>query len=303
MLPTLTTLLFFYLQFSLVLGLQIGSVLPRLVKEFSSSIFGHNAYVDQKAHHTPRSLANHEQWHQRHVAAFMNASSVAYMTLSAPTGYLSTPSLGSMLSTASASTNFSGTASVVSVLPSASASTNSSSTTRLALSWSSASATALQATRLASLLGPTEDLEANTLANWDDQTESACSTALIALDGVATNPSGIAACYNIQSLNNSTGVFEVDLRLYRIAAPRDGWVRLNPASVGVGLSYVNATVSTNKAKKAKREVRTLPWFPAQRDEAADMYIRRSTGAPPKELRGMTFVGTVDNGALAELKDG
>ena len=83
----------------------------------------------------------------------------------------------------------------------------------------------------------------------------------------------------------------------------DGWVKLNPSSVGIGLSYVNATVSASKAEMAKREDRTLPWFPAQRDEAADMYIRRSTGAPPRRLGGMTFVGTVDNGALAELKDG
>ena len=188
------------------------------------------------------------------------------------------------------------------MLPSASASTNFSSNTSLALSPSSASATALQANRLASLLGHTKDSEADTSADWDDQTESACSTALNALHGVATNPSGIAACYNIQSLSNSTGVFEVDLRLYRIAAPMDGWVKLNPSSVGIGLSYVNATVSASKAEMAKREDRTLPWFPAQRDEAADMYIRRSTGAPPRRLGGMTFVGTVDNGALAELKD-
>ncbi len=164
------------------------------------------------------------------------------------------------------------------------------------------SATALEAANLALLLGHTEDLETDKSADWDDQTESACSTALIALHGVATNPSGIAACYNIQSLNKSTGIFEVDLRLYRIAAPRDGWVKLDASSVGVGLSYVNATVSATQAKKAKREDRTLPWFPAQRDEAADIYIRRSTGVPPRRLGSMNFVGTVDDGPLAELKN-
>lgn len=173
----------------------------------------------------------------------------------------------------------------------------------LALPLSSASATALKPTSLASLLGHTKDLKTDTLAHWDDQTESACSTALIALHSVATNPSGIAACYNIQSLDNSTGIFEVDLRLYRISAPSEGWVKLNPSSVGVGLSYVNATVSATKARKSKREDQTLPWFPAQRDEAADMYIRRSTGVPPRRLGSMTFVGTVDDdGPLAELKN-
>lgn len=79
-------------------------------------------------------------------------------------------------------------------------------------------------------------------------------------------------------------------------------MQLDPSSVGIGLSYVNATVSATKAKKARREDRTLPWFPAQRGEAADIYIRRSTGVPPRRLESMTFVGTVDDGPLAELKD-
>ena len=304
MLPALTTLLFFYIQISLALSLQIGSILrvPRLVKDVSSSIFSHSAYVDQKVHQNPGSFLNHEQWHQRHVATVMNASSVAYMTLSSPTGIWSTKILGSSLPSASASANFSGTASLVSVLSTALASTNSSGTASMVLPLPSTSATALEATSLALFLGHTGELETDKSAGWDDQTESACSTALIALHGVATNPSGIAACYNIPSLNNSTGKFEVDLRLYRIAAPREGWVKVDPSSVGVGLSYVNATVSATKGNKAKREDRTLPWFPAQRDEAADIYIRRSTGIPPRRLESMTFVGTVDDGPLAELKN-
>ncbi|KAL9135458.1 MAG: hypothetical protein Q9175_003345 [Cornicularia normoerica] len=302
MIPALITLLFFYLQFSLALNLRIGNVLPRLVKDVSFGIFSHSAYVDQKVHGTPRSFLNHEQWHQRNVVALTNASSVAYITLSTPTGFLSTMSLGSSLSFASASSNSSITASLISVLPSVSTSTNYSTTTSLALPSPSASATATQAPSLASLLGHTENLETQTLADWGDQTESACSTALIPLRGVATNPSGIAACYNIQSLNNSTGIFEVDLRLYRVAAPRNGWLKLNPSSVGVGLSYVNAVVSATRAKRAVRKDQTLPWFPAQRDEAADMYIRRSTGVPPRRLGMMTFAGTLADGLLAELKN-
>ena len=81
-----------------------------------------------------------------------------------------------------------------------------------------------------------------------------------------------------------------------------GWLKLNPSSVGVGLAYVNATVSAKKEQKVKREDQTLPWFPAQRDEAADIYIRRSTGIPPRRLESMAFVGTVEHGALAELKN-
>lgn len=250
-----------------------------------------------------------------------------------PTGCLGTKSLGSSLSFASASANFSYTGSFISVLssfptynstrsrisvlssfPTSNATgsrisvlssfptANATATTGPALPFPSASATAVDKGRLASLLGHIEDLETDTLANWDDQTESACGAALIALHGVATNPSGIAACYNIQSLNNSAGIFAVDLRLYRIAAPKTDWVNLDPSSVGVGLAYINATVSATKAKRASKEVHTLPWFPAQRDEAADMYIRRSTGVPPRRLGMMTFSGTVDDGSLADLDD-
>ena len=138
-------------------------------------------------------------------------------------------------------------------------------------------------------------------ANWDDETESACSTALINLHGVATNPSGIAACYNVQSLDSFTGNFEVDLRLYRICAPTDGWLKLDSSSVGVGLTYVSATISATRPK-VKREDQPLPWFPAQRDEAADIYIRRSTGAPPRRLETMAFAGTIDPSSLAELRN-
>ena len=300
--PTLATLLLLHFQSFLVLGLQSGSSLPKFVRNLSSNLFGHSAYVDQRVHHTPRSFLNHEQWHQRHMLAFVNASSVTYLTMPSQTRNPSTKTLGSSLPLASTYGNFSGTVSRVSALSSASVSTNSSSTGILTLPFPSASATPLQGASLASLLGGTETLEADTSADWDDQTESACSTALIALHGVATNPSGIAACYNIRSLDQSTGIFDIDLRLYRISAPREGWVKLDASSVGVGLSYANATVSATKAKKSKRNDWSLPWFPAQKDEAADIFIRRSIGVPPRRLESMTFVGTVDEGLLAELKD-
>ena len=299
MLPALIILSLFQVHLSVTLSLQFDSVFPRLVKGVSSKIFGHGAYIDQKVRQTPRSFLNHEQWHQRHMLTSTNGSSVAYMTLTAPTGFLGTTSGSSFPS--SAWQNSSTTISLVSAPSSfVSLSTYSLNTTYAVLPSSSTSATAHRAASLASLLGLTEDFQTEKVVNWDDQTESACSTALIALHGVATNPSGIAACYNIRSLDNSTGIFEIDLRLYRISAPTDGWLKLESSSVGVSLTYVNATISATQAKKVKRGDQMLPWF---RDEAADIYIRRSTGIPPRRLESMTFVGTVEDGALAELKNG
>ena len=296
MLCSIITLLFFQIQISHALNLQIGNVLARFIKGAPSSISRHAAYVDQRVNPTPRSYHNHEQWNQRRVVAFANASSVAYMTVSASTGYLATMSLGS------SSANYINPASVISAISSVWVSKNASSTTISALPLASASATALQAISLASLYGPLKDLDKDKSADWDEETESACSTALIDLHGVATNPSGLAACYNIQSLDSATGYFEVDLRLYRISAPTDGWLTIDSSSVGVGLTYVSATISAVGPKKAKREDQPLPWYPAQRDEAADIYIRRSTGAPPRRLESMAFVGNIDIGSLAELRN-
>ena len=296
MLPSLITLLFFQVHLSHALSLHIGNVLPRFLKGISSSVSRHGAYVDQRVNPTPRSYHNHEQWNQRHVVAFTNASSVNYMTVSVPTGYLATMSLGT------SSANYTSSASLFSAISSAWVSKNASSTSISALSLSSASATALQAINLASLYGPLKDLDVDKSADWDEKTESACSTALIDLHGVATNPSGLAACYNVQSLDSVTGNFEVDLRLYRISAPTDGWLKLDSSSVGVGLTYVSATISATGPKMAKREDQPLPWFPAERDEAADIYIRRSTGAPPRRLESMDFVGTVESGSLAKLRN-
>ena len=206
------------------------------------------------------------------------------------------------MSLGSSSANYTSPATLFSAISSAWVSKNASSTRISALSLSSVSTITPQAIDLASLYGSLKDLDADKSEDWDEKTESACSSALIDLHGVATNPSGLAACYNIQSLDVVTGSFEVDLRLYRISAPTGGWLKLDSSSLGVGLTYVSATISTIGPKKAKREDQPLQWFPAQRDEAADIYIRRSTGAPPRRLESMAFVGTVEVGSLAELRD-
>ncbi|KAL3960641.1 hypothetical protein ACCO45_005758 [Purpureocillium lilacinum] len=59
---------------------------------------------------------------------------------------------------------------------------------------------------------------------WDAVTDAACVDALAALTR-STNPSGNCLCYNLPSLDTATGVFEADLRLYRISAPRDALCR------------------------------------------------------------------------------
>jgi hypothetical protein len=72
---------------------------------------------------------------------------------------------------------------------------------------------------------------------WDAQTAAACTAQLEALNGVASNPSGLAVCYNLPFLDNTTGVFEADLRLYQIAPPTGGFANIASSNVQVGLAY------------------------------------------------------------------
>jgi hypothetical protein len=91
---------------------------------------------------------------------------------------------------------------------------------------------------------------------WDQQTTAACTTTLEALNGVASNPAGMAVCYNLPYLDNTTGVFEADLRLYMIAPPTGDFANIASTNVQVGLAYNGATVSPVNASSLKRSTTT-----------------------------------------------
>lgn len=99
-------------------------------------------------------------------------------------------------------------------------------------------------------------LNANGTVNmtaWDAEVNAACTAALSRITQ-ATNPSGTCTCYNLPVLNNATGAFEADLRLYQISAARDGFVGIPPEQVQVSLSYNGASVSPVSATTAQQLV-------------------------------------------------
>ena len=81
-----------------------------------------------------------------------------------------------------------------------------------------------------------------TVQQWDDQTMAACTAALEKLNGKASNEAGMAVCYNLPSLDNTTGVFQADLRLFKVSEPTGKFANIPPQNVMVGLAYVGATV-------------------------------------------------------------
>lgn len=79
---------------------------------------------------------------------------------------------------------------------------------------------------------------------WDTQTTAACMSALMNLNGVASNPAGMSVCYNLPFLDNSTGVFQADLRLYMISPPTGDFAGIPPQNVQVSLQYFGASVTS-----------------------------------------------------------
>jgi len=130
---------------------------------------------------------------------------------------------------------------------------------------------------------------------WDEQTAAACTASLEALNGVANNPSGLAVCYNLPFLDNSTGVFEADLRLYMISAPSGGFANIASSNVQVGLAYDGATVSAVNASSLKRrqdETSLISW---PRDEEG---VQKRAAMTPTLVQSYAFVGQINKDLLA-----
>jgi hypothetical protein len=138
-----------------------------------------------------------------------------------------------------------------------------------------------------STTGPASNVILNTdgtinMTAWDAQANEACSSALSHLPE-ASNPSGTCVCYNLAALNNVTGTFKADLRLYQLSEPRGQFGGIPPEKIQVGLSYKGASVSPVSAQTASGEVGAAAVSPRQADISANL----------KLLQSYLFVGQID----------
>lgn len=130
------------------------------------------------------------------------------------------------------------------------------------------------------------------VTQWDAQTQAACTSALTALNGVASNPSGMAICYNVPYLNNQTGVFEADLRLYMVSPPTGAFANIASSNVQVSLNYNGATVSPVNASSLKArgeqesDLNSLISWP--RNEVVKRVLT------PTLVQSYAFVGQINN---------
>lgn len=120
---------------------------------------------------------------------------------------------------------------------------------------------------------------------WDALANDACNVALSHLPE-ASNPSGTCICYNLPALDNTTGTFEADLRLYQISSPKGEFSDIPAQNIQVGLTYKGASVSPVSATTASQKV--VSKVVAARQE--NVALQNSS---LKLLQTYLFVGQID----------
>jgi len=123
----------------------------------------------------------------------------------------------------------------------------------------------------------------------------ACLMALDAMKGEASNPSGIAVCYNVIQMDNTTGVFMADLRLYKIAAPTGDWATLDMKKVSTSLTYLGADISQAQLTTTKRDELQPP-------DATGEGIEKRAASPPQSLQHTMFIGKAHADVLPYLNN-
>jgi len=133
------------------------------------------------------------------------------------------------------------------------------------------------------------------VTQWDAQTTVACTMALSSLNGQASNPSGMAVCYNLPFLDNSTGVFQADLRLFVISPPSGAFANIPNQNVQIGLSYVGASVSPVNASTLKRDMDAVSLISWPRDEGK---VEKRQTPLPSMAQSYAFVGQINSNLLS-----
>jgi hypothetical protein len=132
---------------------------------------------------------------------------------------------------------------------------------------------------------------------WDKTTEAACLKALEEKGNATSSPCGMAACYNIKYFDNITGVFQAELRLYRMAPATGNWAAMKSDGINVTVSCNGASIATGTMQMGKRDgtVESPPRMQRLR------IFRRSTSSPPKTLQKMYFYGEVQEDLMTQIE--
>lgn len=133
-------------------------------------------------------------------------------------------------------------------------------------------------------------------ATWEKETESACQNALSKVSPSSISPSGMSACYNIRYFDNSTGVFQSELRFYRLAPPAGNWTMLDSKRMSIGISCKGASLAQGNPDMQKRDGSDgLARARALKAPRRNRPTRRSSTSTPQPLQVLQFVGKLHDG--------
>ncbi|KAK5633715.1 hypothetical protein RRF57_009429 [Xylaria bambusicola] len=111
------------------------------------------------------------------------------------------------------------------------------------------------------------------MTQWDADTVAACTDTLSALSA-ASNPSGMAVCYNLVKLDTNLGEFMADLRLYEVSAPTGKWEGIPLQQMQGGIRFNGATASEiNGQKVASRSMGTE--YPPTKRQSSGPTLQRT----------------------------
>ncbi|KAI8626536.1 hypothetical protein F5Y19DRAFT_446015 [Xylariaceae sp. FL1651] len=119
------------------------------------------------------------------------------------------------------------------------------------------------------------------MTQWNADTMAACMATLSTLP-TASNPSGMAVCYNLPQLDTNTGSFMADLRLFQVSTPSGAFAGIPPQQIQGGVVFNGATAS---------EVNGQPVAP--RDMKNSFLVKRQASAPTL-LRTYMIVGKINS---------
>ncbi|KAJ3474426.1 hypothetical protein NLG97_g9850 [Lecanicillium saksenae] len=132
------------------------------------------------------------------------------------------------------------------------------------------------------------------LTAWDQDTNNACINMLRSIQR-SSNPSGNCICYNLPSLDAESGVFEAELRLYKVSDPRGSWTGIKPTDIKVSVSYNGASASAVKAETlAGNGMKGNMSSVAKRSDLAGREDHN-----PELLQAYMLVGQIDENKMSE----
>lgn len=131
---------------------------------------------------------------------------------------------------------------------------------------------------------------------WNAQASTACMNAIGMLNGNASNPTGLVACYNVPYLDQTNGTFEAELRIYNVSMPTGQWVGVTASEMMVALNFQDATIqASNGLVPVKRDTDSKPLLRRQMTTTSSiMATTTSSGAmmTPSQVAVRTYVGQI-----------